>query len=88
MKLLGVGNDKIGLARLFKHNDWNGANKYAQEAQGLTHCEFGVKRVEFDDDQILAMLNNNIELNQKAQVEARKQQIEAGLVPMPQALPS
>jgi hypothetical protein len=88
MKMLGVGNDKIGLARLFKYNQRDKAEAYAREAQALTRCEFGIKPVEFDEDQILTMLNHNIELNQREQVAARKQQIEAGLAPMPEGLPS
>jgi hypothetical protein len=61
-KYLVVGNERTGAIKFFADNQMREAEKFAQAAGLQFRQEFGVKRSELSEEQILAMINSNIAL--------------------------
>lgn len=68
-KFLAVGNDRDGLVQYFKRSDMSRAEKAASVLQQSTGVASGVKRVEPDEDTMLALINSAIMLGKLAKLQ-------------------
>jgi hypothetical protein len=71
-KFLACGNDAVGALQFFGKGQMREAEQWCADASKMFGASFGVKRIELDEAQVLAMINSNILLQKMMQAKSGK----------------